>query len=473
MFLNLALLVVSLEPGLLLGVLAELAVGVGLMGHPAGGGAGRGLGHHLVDLLERETLGLGDEEVGEEQAADTGGTPDEENLGTEIALTGVNHVGSDVTDNEVPEPVGGGGESDTLGTDREREDLADNDPSSGTPGGGETEDVDADEHDEDGGGGGGAGESGADDGDDELADQHERGTPDEDLATTEALNGPEGKRRGDDVDDVGDERDEERILDTRLLEEGCAVVEDEVDTGPLLEHLQEDTDQHTAEVARGSEALEAVGPAGLANRHLVVVVGLDLGKLVLDVGGIAGLATEGGERLAGVVRATLLDVPTRGLREEEETDGEQDGPDELDRDGNAVGGGGVPLVGTLTDTRCEENTLMILSVTEAQVRWYNRGTYDGDSPLVSGDDGTTDGLGGNLGHVHDNNSGDDTDTESSDDTTTDEEIKAGGRDLERDTDREDTTGDDDRKTTSDPVRDGTTCKGSDEGTSRQDRCCQT
>src|SRR5690554_7388467 len=106
------------------------------MRHPTGGSAGRGLGHHLVDLLERETLGLRDEEVGEEQAADTGGTPDEEHLGTEIALTGVNHVGGDVADGEVPEPVGGGGEGNTLGTDGEREDLADNDPTTGTPGGG-------------------------------------------------------------------------------------------------------------------------------------------------------------------------------------------------------------------------------------------------------------------------------------------------------------------------------------------------
>lgn len=102
-----------------------------------------------------------------------------------------------------------------------------------------------------------------------------------------------------------------------------------------------------------------------------------------------------------------------------------------------------------------------------------RGTYDGDSPLVSGDDGTTNGLGSNLGHVHDDDSGDETDAESSDDTATDEETETSGRDLERDTNREDSTSDDDGKTTSDPVRERTTEDGSEEGTSRKDRCCQT
>ena len=36
------------------------------MGLPFAGGTGSGLLQHLVDLLEGKTLGLGDEEVGEE-----------------------------------------------------------------------------------------------------------------------------------------------------------------------------------------------------------------------------------------------------------------------------------------------------------------------------------------------------------------------------------------------------------------------
>lgn len=62
---------------------------------PLGRGPWRGLLHHLVDLLEGESLGLGDEEVGVEEGAGAEGSPDEEHLGLEIALVLVNHVWSD------------------------------------------------------------------------------------------------------------------------------------------------------------------------------------------------------------------------------------------------------------------------------------------------------------------------------------------------------------------------------------------
>ena len=45
----------------------------------------------------------------------------------------------------VPEPVGGGGETYTTGSDWEREDLANNDPGTWSPRGSEHGDVDADE----------------------------------------------------------------------------------------------------------------------------------------------------------------------------------------------------------------------------------------------------------------------------------------------------------------------------------------
>ena len=38
--------------------------GEGLVGDPLGGGTGSSLLHHAVDLLERQTLGLGNKEVG-------------------------------------------------------------------------------------------------------------------------------------------------------------------------------------------------------------------------------------------------------------------------------------------------------------------------------------------------------------------------------------------------------------------------
>lgn len=134
---------------------------------------------------------------------------------------------NNIPNDEVPEPVGGGGKGDTLSTDREREDLADNDPSSGTPGGGETGDVDAHKNDEASRGGLGTLLRGTNDSDDELAHQHDGGTPDEDSATAETLNHPEGSRGGDNVDEVGDEGDQEGVINTNGLEEGGTVVEDE------------------------------------------------------------------------------------------------------------------------------------------------------------------------------------------------------------------------------------------------------
>jgi hypothetical protein len=64
-----------------------------------------------------------------------------------VAAVGTDHVGGDNGHDGVPEPVRGGGEGDTAGTDGKGEDLSDEDPSTGSPGGGEEEDGDGDEGD--------------------------------------------------------------------------------------------------------------------------------------------------------------------------------------------------------------------------------------------------------------------------------------------------------------------------------------
>lgn len=224
-------------------------MGEGAGGLPLGRGPGGGLLHHLVDLLERETLGLGDEEVGVDEGAGAETAPDEEDGRLEVAAFLADHVGSDDSDDGVPEPVGGGGETDTAGADGQGEDLADQDPGTRTPGGGEEEDEDGDEGDlgVDGvdvvGNGVAVGievglveaDGDTDDGDDELADGHAEGTPEEDGAAAEALDGPEGDGGGEHVDDGEDHGNQELVRDGASgLEEGSGVVEDEVDTGPEL-----------------------------------------------------------------------------------------------------------------------------------------------------------------------------------------------------------------------------------------------
>ena len=106
----------------------------------------------LVDLLERQTLGLVDHEVDEGDADEAAGAPaallagvavrsgdvgefclpNEEHLGLEIAGILVDHVRGSVRDGEVQEPVGGGRDRQALGTDLQREDLTGDDPSDRT-----------------------------------------------------------------------------------------------------------------------------------------------------------------------------------------------------------------------------------------------------------------------------------------------------------------------------------------------------
>lgn len=67
-----------------------------LMRNPLGGGPRSGFRHHLVDLLERKTLGLRNHEESEEERQSTSSSPHEENLGAEVSLIPVDHVRSDV-----------------------------------------------------------------------------------------------------------------------------------------------------------------------------------------------------------------------------------------------------------------------------------------------------------------------------------------------------------------------------------------
>lgn len=310
----------------------------GLVRDPLGGGTGSGLLHHAVNLLKRKTLGFGHKEVRIDEGACAETHPDEEDGRSEVTLILVDHVRSDDGDDSVPEPVGGGGEGDTTRSDGEGEDFTDQDPGTRTPGGGEEEDEDGDEGNlsVDGRDVVGAGkrvttsgvgdivgvvetDGNTNDGDDKLADQHTEGTPDEQRTTTELLNSPEGDGCRADVDEGEDQGDQKGVGDSASrLEERCGVVEDEVDTGPLLHHLERGTENGLAQVAvlLPERTLEAVGPArnpasGGDHGTLVLLVGNNLGKLSLDVVRVARLTTESGQGIASSLDVTALDEVTR------------------------------------------------------------------------------------------------------------------------------------------------------------------
>lgn len=70
------------------------------MWYPSPGCARGALLQHLVDLFERETLGFGNEEVGEGEGDAAESTPHEEYTGTKvgIVLVSSDKVGSNDTD---------------------------------------------------------------------------------------------------------------------------------------------------------------------------------------------------------------------------------------------------------------------------------------------------------------------------------------------------------------------------------------
>lgn len=122
------------------------------------------------------------------------------------------------------------------------------------------------------------------DGDKELADQHAQSTVEEDSTSSELLDSVERDRCRADVDQSKDKRDQELVTDgTGRLQEGSRVVEDEVDTSPLLHHLHGSSQDGSSQVGLlvSEPALEAVHPAtepasGRNHLSLVLFVGNDL-----------------------------------------------------------------------------------------------------------------------------------------------------------------------------------------------------
>ena len=211
-------------------------------------------------MLQGQAFGLGDEEVGVDEAADAEGAPDEEDFCAEVAFVGADHVGGyhcydllmewgvlvgGLVNGEgegktyaVPEPVAGCSQGDTAGADGQRVDFTDDDPRAGAPRRRKEEDVNADERNLRPDGVWVLAVDRAGDRDDELAHQHAEGAPDEQGAAAEALDRVEGDWGGADVHEGGHQADEEGVLDrAELLEEGRAEVEDEVDSCDRICHV--------------------------------------------------------------------------------------------------------------------------------------------------------------------------------------------------------------------------------------------
>jgi hypothetical protein len=245
--------------------------------------------------------------------------------------------------------------------------------------------------------------------------------------------------------------------DTYVGEEGGSKVEDKVDTGPLLHHLKRGTENGAAQVAVGGPeaSSEAVGP-GLEvttlgdDGHLILVVGDNLSELLLDIVRVGGLVTDATKHLGGLGEIALADEVTGRLGKEEETNSKDDGPDELDGDGNAVRARVGAVLSAIVDAGGSHET-------------------NGDTELVSRDDGTTDLAGSDFGHVENDDGRDETDTETGNQTANNEESDSGRGDLQGDTNHEDTATADDGSTTTKPIGKITGDDGTEKGTGRENR----
>lgn len=347
---------------------------------PLGRLAGSGLLHHLVYLLERETLCLRNQEVGVDEGASAQASPDEEDGRLQVSTLLTNHVRGDDSNNGVPEPVGGSGQANATRSDGKRENLANDDPSARSPGGSKPEDEDGDEsnlgidrRDVVGDAVGGVGRVGVrvvetnsdtDNGNQELADQHAKRTDDQDGSATESFDGPERERRGANVDESEDQRDQESVANgASRLEERGGVVEDEVDTSPLLHHLKRSTQDGSAKVGLGTEhaALETVGPAtepggGGNESALVFLIGNDFGNLSLDVLGVGGLAANARQSVDGLLNLTLLDEVSWRIGQEEQANSKDQSPGELNSDGDAVCSRVIEVLGGIDNNRRQHDT---------------------------------------------------------------------------------------------------------------------
>lgn len=145
---------------------------------------------------------------------------------------------------------------------------------------------------------------------------------------------------------------EVRVRDARRREEFVSVREEEVDTGPLLTHLDEDTVHRAEEHAvLGLEAVEVPGALG----ELVLLDALDdLIHLARDLGLVGLVPTELGEVDLGLLDVAALDIEPGRLGRERGSEEDESGKDELNRDRESPREGVIAVVERVVDGVREE-----------------------------------------------------------------------------------------------------------------------
>lgn len=353
-----------------------------------------------------------------------------------------------------PEPVGGGGEGHAWSTVAGWVQLSDNSPDERTPGGGEGNNEQAGENDEDVAGLWGGGwvllvkHEVANEGVDHEANERPGSTSHESLSATALGDNVETSERAADVDGTKNDLGNVGVGQTGGGEDSRSVVEEEVGTGKLLTSLESHTKDGTVEHTWTSEDLE---PGSLLASLLLLKLDADLRDLGVDLGVVWLNTSETSDDLASILLAALAVGETWGLWEEQDTSAEDESPEERKTVWNSPGGAGGHGLGTVVDHLSRPDT-------------------EGDEQLVRSNEDTTDDPWSRLRlvHWHDDGEGANTNTVN---TTTNGEL--GPRvlrgDLDNCTNHGEESGDGDGETTTDDISHLSGNKGSDKGTSAEQR----
>lgn len=317
----------------------------------------------LIHALERPSLCLGHAEVGPNGHQD-GARPEEK-------IRSVSDVGDHVrgraSDDELEEPLRGGGEGAAKRSDSEREDFGAIDPDDTVPRSTVKDDEDVDHGDGD------VASSlrvcvvcaGLGDGDIGSDIEHGEGststTDDEELAAAETVKEEdEGDNRGahlDDTIDTGGEEGGRSAGDTEGFEDGGRVVVDSVDSGQVLAHHHAHADSETIANTLHSEFLELTKERGsVSHFRFVLELSAHLVDFVGDVFVVGGKLANPAEIIDTLLPSTLLGQPTRSLLGEEHAEEKDTAGDELKSKGDhpLLSGGGEIAVDTVGDPEAKD-----------------------------------------------------------------------------------------------------------------------
>lgn len=282
-----------------------------------------------IELLKRATSGFRVEEVDDR---DEDGVHDgEKEVGS--PTDGGDHGRRDLYDQEVEDPVGGGGDSIGASTGTEGGELGRVEPREFEPGGTEEDDEDEETDGSANTSARGVGDEAAEDDDhgDTLAD----GSPQEHLTATSTLDEDEREKGRDSINGGVDTAENEghgtSETDGGFKEDG-AVVDNRITSTELLEHLGRGTDEHTTKMLALSARKNVLETrAGLQAGELLD--GVENVTLFGQGSRIANIDTvEGSEDLASLIFMAVVEEPSRGFGQGQNTADQGEGKNDLEGD---------------------------------------------------------------------------------------------------------------------------------------------